>query len=168
MKKENEAALLGASFWEKLNPCKQRLYNYIHKSLNFSVDAEDVFQETVLRAFQYIRSYKEDRDFGAWLFGIAHNEIKKYYKKTLRIALPLEVERLSSADTSHTRHLAGEVYRFAERLTPRQREVFFLFYDGGFTMSDISRITGLREGNIKFILNRARNALKSILGEENG
>jgi RNA polymerase sigma factor (sigma-70 family) len=165
MDREREAAASESSFWDRLAPCKNKLYNYIRKSLNFSTDAEDVFQETVLHAFQYIRSYKDDKDFGAWLFGIAHNEIKKQYKKTPKTAAPIELERLSSADTSHQRHLVGEVYRFAERLKPRQREVFFLFYDGGFSMAEISSITGLREGNIKFILNQARTALKTILGE---
>jgi len=166
MNRERETELSAAAFWERLIPCKPKLYNYIHKSLNFSVDAEDVYQETVLHAFQYLRTYKEDKNFGAWLFGIAHNEIKKHYRKSLRTAVPIDVERLSTADSSHVRHLVMEVYRFAERLKPRQREVFFLFYDGGFSMSDIARITGLREGNIKFILNRARNTLKTILGED--
>lgn len=165
MSREREAALAEASFWAKLAPCKDKLYNYIRKSLNFSADADDVFQETVLHAFQYIRSYREDKEFSAWLFGIAHNEIKKHYKKIPKTAFSIELDRLSSADTSHARNLVGEVYRYAERLNPRQREVFFLFYDGGFTMAEISGITGLGEGNIKFILNQARNALKKVLGE---
>jgi len=52
-------------------------------------------------------------------------------------------------------------------LKPRQREVFFLFYDQGFSIQEIARITGLREGNVKFILNRARTAIKSIMGDQN-
>jgi len=165
MESDREAAQARASFWTKLVPCKSRLYNYIHKSLNFSTDADDVYQETVLHAFQYIRSYREGKEFGAWLFGIAHNEIKKHYKKIPKSAAPADLERLSSADTSPARHLIGEVFRYAERLKPRHREVFFLFYDGGFTIAEISKITGLQEGNIKFILNQARAALKKVLGE---
>ncbi|MDP2914386.1 MAG: sigma-70 family RNA polymerase sigma factor [Candidatus Aminicenantes bacterium] len=164
MSRERREAVSKTAFWDKLTPCKFKLYNYIRKSLNFSADADDVFQETVLHAFQYIGSYKDGQDFGAWLFGIAHNEIKKHYKRILKTAAPIELGRLSFADTSPTRHLVGEVYRYAEQLNPRQREVFFLFYDGGFSMAEISSITGLREGNIKFILNQARTALKTILG----
>jgi len=167
MRKESRSAVAAISFWERLIPCKQRLYNYIQKSLNFSVEADDVFQETVLHAFQYFRSFEEGKEFRAWLFAIAHNEVKKHYKKASKISSSLAPERLGSADTSHLRHLVGEVYRFAEKMKPRQREVFFLFYDGGFTISDISRITGLREGNIKFLLNQARRNLKTILGEQN-
>jgi DNA-directed RNA polymerase specialized sigma24 family protein len=52
-------------------------------------------------------------------------------------------------------------------LKPKYKEVFFLFYDGGFSISEIAGITGLKAGNIKFILNKAREAVRSVLGESN-
>jgi RNA polymerase sigma factor (sigma-70 family) len=163
--KSERAEAAAVAFWKRLIPCKSKLYNYIHKTLNFSVEAEDVYQETVLHAFQYLRTFQEDKDFGAWLFGIAHNEIKKHFRKTPRKAVPIDVERLGGSDSSHEQHLVGEIYRFAERLKPRQREVFFLFYDQGFSIPEIARISGFREGNVKFILNRARNTLKTLMGD---
>lgn len=165
MRSEEETAAARASFWRRLDPCKDKLYNYIQKSLNFATDADDVYQETVLHAFQYRGSFRESGAFEAWLFGIAHNEIRKHFKKMPIAAPAFELERLSSADTSPERHLVSEVYRFAEQLGARQREVFFLFYDAGFTTPEISGITGLREGNVKFILNQARAALRKVLGE---
>ena len=142
------------------------LYNYIRKALNFSSDADDVYQETVLHAYQYVRTYREGRDFGAWMFGIAQNEIKKHYKKNPRIIVSLNDERLGLQDPCPERQVIEEIFRFAERLKPRHREVFFLFYDQGFTIPEIAGITGLGEGNIKFILNRARQALRAVIGEE--
>ena len=38
-------------FWELAGPHRQKLYNFIHKSLSFSEEADDVFQETLLRGF---------------------------------------------------------------------------------------------------------------------
>jgi len=162
---EEKAAAARALFWRRLEPCKTKLYGFVQKSLNFATDADDVYQETVLHAFQYAGSYREGGVFEAWLFGIAHNEIRKHFKKAMKAAPAFELEHLSSADTSSERGLIGEVYRFAERLGPRQREVFFLFYEAGFTTPEIAGITGLREGNVKFILNRARAELKKVLGE---
>ncbi len=157
-------AVPAAAFWDRLIPLNARLYNYVRKALNFSVDAEDVFQETVLHAFQYARTYKNGRDFHAWIFGIAHNEIKKYYKRNPRVVVPLDLERLCPLDRTDERRLIEEVLRYAERLNPRQRETFLLFYDQGFTIREIADMTGLREGNVKFILNRARQALRAIIG----
>lgn len=164
MSTDREAPFSQEMFWTRLAPCQNKLYNYIRKSLNFSADADDVFQETVLHAFRYIGSYRESGEFGAWLFGIAHNEIKKHYKKRPKTGSPLDLDRLGAADTSPVRQMIGEIYRFAERLNTRQREVFFLFYDEGFSIAEIAGITGLGQGHIKFILHQARAALKTILG----
>jgi RNA polymerase sigma factor (sigma-70 family) len=152
-------------FWDRLEPCRSKLYSYISKSLNFSTEADDVFQETVLRAIRYLASFRTEGDFAAWIFGIAHNEIKKHLKGARRTISSDSLDRLATPGDARTRELAREVFRYAEMLKPRPREIFFLFYDGGFSISEISDITGLREGNIKFILNRARRALKILLGE---
>jgi RNA polymerase sigma-70 factor (ECF subfamily) len=155
-------------FWELAGPHKKRLYNFINKALSFSEQADDVFQETLLRGLKYFGTYKKDKDFGTWLFTIAHNEVKRHFKNTHGIsALPLE-ERLVLPDDHVRRDLVREVYRFADCLKPKHKEVFFLFYDSGFSVSEISRITSLRQGNVRFILNRARNSLKKSFGEQDG
>lgn len=167
MKKPGEETGSAAAFLEYLDPVKRKVYNFILKSVNFSQDADDIFQESVLHAFRYFRTFRKDASFEAWLFSIAHNEIKKHFKKSAKLPAPLDAVRAAFPDSGRTRELVNEVYRFAETLKPRQREVFFLFYDSGFTIAEISRITGLDEGNIKFILNQARQNLKSIMGEDN-
>jgi RNA polymerase sigma-70 factor (ECF subfamily) len=140
----------------------------VHKSLSFSEDADDVFQETLLRALKYFHSYDEEKSFDTWLFTIAHNEVKRHFRNARRrSSLPL-VESLIAQDQGSRKDFVRDVYRFADGLRPKHREIFFLFYDSGFRISEISRITGLREGNVKFILNRARQALKERFGEENG
>ncbi|MGZ7046147.1 MAG: RNA polymerase sigma factor [Candidatus Aminicenantales bacterium] len=155
-------------FWELAGPHKQKLYNFIHKSLSFSEEADDVFQETLLRGLKYFHAYNKEKSFNTWLFAIAHNEVLRHFKNAQRDRfLPLE-ERLVVRDEQIRLDLVHEAYRFADGLKPKQKEVFFLFYDSGFSISEISRITGLREGNVKFILNRARQALRDRFGEENG
>lgn len=47
MRRKGQETISDTLFWDYLAPIKHKLYNYIHKSLNFSVDAEDVFQEIV-------------------------------------------------------------------------------------------------------------------------
>lgn len=159
------AALAEADFRRLLEPCRRKLYNYIAKALAFSADADDVYQDTLLRAFQFSASFRRDGDFAAWIFGIAHNEIRRARKKAGRVAAGIDLDALPAAVPAADPDLVRDVYRFAERLKPRHRDVFFLFYDGGFKISEIARVTGLREGNVKFILNRARRALRTILGE---
>ena len=162
-KKSNAISVL---FWEQLSPQKLKLYNFIHKSMNFSDEADDVFQETVLRALKYFKSYKKELNFGTWLFSIAHNEVKRHFKKAGKITAFHDVEDLGISSTKQ-QDLVKDIYLYAERLKPRHREVFFLFYYNGFTISEISRIIHLKEGSIKAFLNQARNTLKERLGENN-
>ena len=77
------------------------------------------------------------------------------------------MDRLKAPEPDDSQELVKEVYQFAESLKPKQREVFFLFYYSGFTISEVSQITKLKTGNIKFILNQARTSLKKIFGEQN-
>jgi len=51
-----------------LNPIKENLYNFIFKALNFCEDANDVYQETILRAFKYRKSYDRQSPFKTWIF----------------------------------------------------------------------------------------------------
>lgn len=165
MRRTRDVALAETRFREQLDPCRHKLYNYIRKSLNFSTEADDVFQETVLRAIRYQKSFRPDGDFSAWIFGIAHNEIKKYLRSAGRLVPTDDIEKLTAPKTAPTGELAREVFRYAERLKPKPREVFFLFYNSGFSVAEISRITSLRQGNVKFILSQARASLKTLLGE---
>jgi RNA polymerase sigma-70 factor (ECF subfamily) len=164
MSREGEQHVSRTVFWELFAPCKHKLYNYIHKSMNFSVEADDIFQNTVLRALQYLDSYEGDRDFAPWLFAIAHNEIRDHFRRAARESNSFEPESVAAKDSNVLQELVQEVYRLAAHLKPRQREIFFLFYDEGFNIAEIAKITGSSETNVKFQLFRARNALKKILG----
>lgn len=152
-------------FWDLLDPHKQRLYNFIQKALSFSTWADDVYQETILRGLKYFKSYQRERGFRTWLFKIAHHEIKKQQRRARR-EIPLEDPALlASSEKSVDRLLVQEIHRRALNLKPVHSEVFFLFYDSDLTIGEISRITGLKEGNVKFILNRIRESLRKSLGE---
>ena len=168
MKRDRKLVATGTLFWELVSPQKHKLYNFIRKSLNFSEDANDVFQETVLRALRYFSSYKKEKNFNTWLFTIAHNEIKKHYRKATKYTTFADMDRLKSPETEDSQELVKEVYQYAESLKPKQREVFFLFYYNGFNISEVSQITRLKPGNVKFILSQARHSLKKIFGEKNG
>jgi RNA polymerase sigma-70 factor (ECF subfamily) len=150
-----------------LNPIKENLYNFIFKALNFSEDANDIYQETILRAFKYRKSYDRESPFKTWIFTIAHNEIKRYFNKHKKIQDKIGLnEHADMMDDpgSDNQTLVRDIYEVAQQLTPNQRRVFFLFYDQQFSIQEISEITGLKQGNIKFILNQSREKIRQKLG----
>jgi RNA polymerase sigma-70 factor (ECF subfamily) len=151
-------------FWELLSSLEKKLFNFLRRALDFSEDSADLYQEVVIRAFRYFPSFDRQRSFSTWIFAIAHNEIKKYFKvrKGVRAAIPL-----SSLGAEPAAPAADDgvvlVYDAARRLPPRQREVFYLFYYNSFSIAEIAAICGLRQGNVKFILNRGREAVRRAL-----
>jgi RNA polymerase sigma-70 factor, ECF subfamily len=157
------------TFLACLLPVKKNLYNFIQKTSNFSPDADDLFQDTLLKAFRYFYSFNRQRNFKTWIFTIAHNLMKDaFQKRQLRQwQLPLEDTEEISVDGNNTKETntinVQAIYAVAASLKPRHREVFFLYYYSEFTISEINRITGLSRPNIKFMLHQARKAIKKAL-----
>lgn len=153
------------TFLERINPLKHHLFNFIYKALNFSEDAQDVFQETILRAFKYLNTFSTKRgaSFKTWLYTIAHNEIRNHYRQDKNRPEPLEDDSRVKIGSSPNNQ-ARDIYEIAGRLGQKNRNVFFLFYYNQFSIREIKEITGLKEGNIKFILHQARSIIKNHLG----
>ncbi|MCU0290071.1 MAG: RNA polymerase sigma factor [Acidobacteria bacterium] len=152
-----------ARFIQHLTPIKKNLYNFILKSMNFSSDADDIYQETLLKSYRYFHTFDSNRNFKTWLFTIAHNQIKDYFKNN-RVFIPLEEIQGRVAETCDAfPDEVRDIYRAAATLNPRQREVFFLYYYNEFKVTEIVDITGLTRFNVKFILHRARLAIKKMM-----
>ena len=151
-------------FWELIASLEKKLFNFLHKALNFSEDSKDLYQEVVIRAWRYFPSFDRQRSFSTWIFAIAHNEIKKYFnsRKEDQAVIPLAllvVEPAAPVDDP----AVGLIYGAARQLPLRQREIFFLYYYNRFSIAEIAAICGLRQGNVKFILNRGREAVRQAL-----
>lgn len=150
-------------FQELLLPVKTALYNFIRKAVNFSPEADDIFQEALLKAFRYFHSFDQERSsFKTWIFTVAHNLLKDVFRARLNwVSLEESVD--VPAEMVHVSPEVQEIYSVASELKPRDREVFFLYYYNEFTIVEIAGITGLSRPNVKFILHRARTVIKKAL-----
>ena len=152
-------------FWEFVAGLEKKLFNFLHRALNFSEDSSDLYQEVVIRAWKYFPSFDRRRSFSSWIFAIAHNEIKKYFnlRKEDQTVIPLAHLAVEPAAPVAEDPAVTLIYDAARQLPPRQREIFFLFYYNKFSIAEIAAICGLRQGNVKFILNRSREVVRRAL-----
>jgi RNA polymerase sigma-70 factor (ECF subfamily) len=150
-------------FLARLSPHKEKLYNFILKSANYSPDADDLYQDTVLKAFRYYSSYDKNRAFKPWIFRIASNTIRDYFRQH-HPALQLEHLDVPDRTDNRTEQDIREIYRLAGRLKPKHRQVFLLYYYNDFSVSEISDVTGLSIFGVKFILSQSRKAVRKHLG----
>lgn len=82
MMTEGEPSLFGILY----SKYQKKIINYIDKFVNNREIAEDISQDTFLKAFKYIKTFNKDRgSFNGWLYRIAHNEVCNYVRNNLKI-----------------------------------------------------------------------------------
>jgi RNA polymerase sigma-70 factor (ECF subfamily) len=151
------------TFLAYLLPLKKHLYNFVKKTSNFSPDADDIFQDTLLKAFRYFHSFDRSKNFKTWIFTIAHNLLKDAFRDKQLRHWPVSLEEMGEIIADDVSNDVQEIYTTAAALKPRHREVFFLYYYNEFNISEIIEITGLTRPNIKFMLHQARKAIKKVM-----
>jgi len=136
-------------------------------SLSGNVDrADDLVQETLLRAIANIASFTPGTNLPAWLFTILRNQFRSEYRKRRRevedadgkFAERLEVpaEQLSKVEFNDLRNALA-------RLPDDQREALILVGASGFSYEEAAGICGCAVGTIKSRVNRARNRLADMM-----
>jgi|ERR1700730_12092247 RNA polymerase sigma-70 factor (ECF subfamily) len=139
-------------------------------SLSGNVDrADDLVQETLMRAIANIDSFQPGTNMSAWLFTILRNLFRSEYRKRRR-----EVEDAdgSYADTLKSQPEQGSRLEFNEfraaldKLPPDQREALILVGASGFSYEEAAAICECAVGTIKSRVNRARTRLADLLSIE--
>ncbi|MBR2359989.1 MAG: sigma-70 family RNA polymerase sigma factor [Bacteroidaceae bacterium] len=152
---------------------KDKLYSYIHFSVRNDELAEDVFQETFVKAIVTIQQgrYTENGKFAAWLTRIAHNLVIDLFRqeKNENVVSNDETEvdlfndvKLSD-DNIETKlvneQVLSDVRRLVDFLPDNQREVVYMRFYQDLSFKEISEITGV---SINTALGRMRYALLNL------
>ena len=145
------------------------VFNYICRMLNEHTDAEDLAQETFIRAYQHLGTFDPARQipFSAWLIHIARNlcfnDLKK--KKTRRrLFQHTEIESEHEEDSEqiiHRKRLSTHLQYALTKVTPDLRETFILKEISGFPVTTIAHIQNIAVGTVKSRLSRLREKLSS-------
>jgi len=137
-------------------------------SLCGNVDrADDLVQETLLRALANIDSFQPGTNMSAWLFTILRNHFRSEYRKRRREVEDTDgsyAESLKSQPEQQSR-VEFEEFRVALAKLPQdQREALLLVGASGFSYEEAATICGCAVGTIKSRVNRARTRLAELLG----
>src|SRR6202158_4853299 len=136
-------------------------------SLSGNVDrADDLVQETVLRALANIDSFQPGTNMPAWLFTILRNLFRSEYRKRRREVEDADgryAETLTSPPEQTGRVEFSEFRAALGKLPSDQREALILVGASGFSYEDAAAICGCAVGTIKSRVNRARTRLADLL-----
>jgi RNA polymerase sigma-70 factor, ECF subfamily len=136
-------------------------------SLTGSVDrADDLVQETLLRAWAHFDSFQPGTNLTAWLFTILRNLFRSEYRKRKREVEDADgvyASRLSSVPEQIGNIELGEFREALTKLPDDQREALILVGAVGLSYEEVAQICECAVGTIKSRVNRARTRIAEIL-----
>src|SRR6201987_4952048 len=128
--------------------------------------ADDLVQETLLRALAHIDSFEPGTNMPAWLFTILRNLFRSEYRKRRREvedATGMYAESMKSQPEQASRLEFEELRTALAQLPDDQREAVILVGASGFSYEEAAAICGCAVGTIKSRVNRARSKLSALL-----
>ena len=154
----------------------QLFSQYYNEALLYTISLcrnRTIAEDVVSNAFFKALTLADDsiRDFKPWLLTVCRNEFISVCRKNSRftgeeIPEDLADDREEVIEGIIRREDYRSLYRAIGLLPDAQKEVVTLFYFSGLPVKSISEITGKSETNIKVLLCRARDKLRTILEEE--
>ena len=136
---------------------KERLYWHIRRLTCSHEDADDLLQETFVKIWTSLDSFREASSLYTWVYRIATNEALNFLRKqkvrsALTFAAPLDetlCRKIDSDPYVNGNELQRRLHKAIQKLPPKQRTVFLLRYFDELSYDDISRITGTSVGSLK-------------------
>ena len=180
-----DEATLGSlqAFEELVRPFRDRVYWRAVKAVRDVDEAEDITQETLLRAFTRLGTFRREARFSSWLYMVASNAIRMHLRRRRRKPTqPLEdhlheVERATQAQVLSVEQpdvvamrgqLFGAIDDAISQLPPQYGSILRLWVEDGLDLQEIHERSGLSVAAIKSRLHRARRRLRDNLDSTYG
>jgi len=132
--------------------------------------ADDMMQDTLLKAWSNIDKFTPGTNMRAWLFTILRNNFYSNHRKYRREVRDVDQNFAEgmSCKPDHDGHLQMRDFKVAfDQLTDEQREALILVGASGFSYHEAAGMCGVATGTIKSRVNRARARLTELLDLEN-
>jgi RNA polymerase sigma-70 factor (ECF subfamily) len=172
------------AFYELVRPHERAIYITAYSILQEQAEAEDVAQETVLKAFRNLHQFRGDARFGTWIITIAMNEARMRLRSRQRARLesldastpddpdytPLQLRdwREIPSQALERQELREALARALACLEEKYREVLVLRDVQLLNVAETAKILGITPGNVKVRLLRARLQMRDRLVTELG
>jgi len=146
-----------ASFAELAERYRERLFHFLHHKTGSVQDAEDLVQDTFVKAYQNIHRYNGSWKFSTWLFTIARRLASSHYR-SLRCSQSVEVEsgRAEPKEMATREEAQQGLWAIARGLSKNQYQALRLRYAEDMSIKEIAQVLRKSQVNVKVILYRAR------------
>lgn len=157
---------------------KDRLADHLRALRAFAISltrnvatADDLVQETVLKAWNKIETFDPETNMQAWLFTILRNTYYSSLRKTRREVQDSDgfhAARLVDRPAHDGKLAMGDFERAFDQLSPEHREVLILIGASGHSCEEAAEMMGVAVGTVKSRASRARKRLAELMGLQDG
>lgn len=147
---------------------ERQIFNFIYQFTQQRQDAEDLTQETFLKAYRSLPRYQPARPFAPWLFTIARRTAASHFRAARPVEELREDGEVVGENPSNLLESADEqksLWQLARTLKAKQFEVLWLRYHEGFSVSETAAIMRTNQIHVKVLLHRARAKLAAMLAD---
>lgn len=142
------------------------VFGLCYRMLAQRQDAEDMAQETFVRAVRHLHQWDQQRDILPWLLAIAGNRCRSLLATRKRRPVNTELFEVAAEDSQHdsaAELLREELQRALSRLRPEYAQAFVLFHERELPYEAIGQLLEVPLGTIKTWIHRARKELVQTL-----
>ena len=163
-----------AAAWEPLVLAHQEaVFRLSYLLLGDPDDADDVAQETFLRAWNHLKRFDATRPLRPWLLSIASNlasnrrrSAGRYFAALTR-AFRNEPTSSASSEEKSARHMeAGELWKAVQTLSAPDQQIIYLRYFLDLPVTEAAEMLQVAEGTVKSRLSRALDRLRGIIQQD--
>lgn len=163
------------AFEELVFLCDRQVLNVAYSMTGSLTDAQDIYQDTFMRAFKAVNGFRFQSSFRTWVLRIAMNQaINWRRKRTLRTFLSLDSneEHTQHIDVTNdanpmssmdSREILDQIRAAMDVLSTKERAIFTLRHFQEIKINEIAHILDCAEGTVKNLLFRATKKMQKAL-----
>ena len=140
---------------------------FLSQTLGDSQLSDDLAQDTFIKAYTNIRSFKGLASFQTWLMRIAYNVFYDYTRKRQLAVSDWQLAESQQPIANSQQPISMDLYAALALLKPDERTCITLQLIDGYDIAGIAKITGLKDGTVKSHLSRGKEKLATYL-RQNG
>lgn len=160
----------GRAFDQIVRLHTSRVFNYIHHMTRHAQDAEDLTQQTFIKAYRALDRFDPGRSLIAWLLTIARRTALNHFRDTRRFEEFTEetpdIAASPARDAEHHDRVENLWMEARRLLPPKQYEVLWLRFGEELSVEETARVTGLTQTHVKILVFRARRRLAKLKNRE--
>lgn len=163
------------AFKTLVNRYQRQLYSYVWRHINQHEDVTDICQQVFIQVFRKAEQYRGEASFKTWLYQIAINQCKNYYRSQARHPVdPVAPDELNAKSESTAYELANgneerNIFNSAiSNLPERQRQTLYLHLYQDCSFQEIANILGCPAGTAKANYHHAIQNLRKRLNTDQG